>query len=71
MPTTTARTYEYRGHRIEVSAFNTGRWNAEVVVCGPLTDEKPHLEIMGTYVSAELAERAAREWARRWIDLVS
>jgi hypothetical protein len=37
---------------------------------GPLTDQKPYLEILGSYVSAELAERAAREWARRWIDLV-
>lgn len=68
MPTTTARIYEYRGHSIEVSAFNTGRWNAEVVICGPLTDSKPQLEIIRSHVSAELAERAAREWARQWID---
>ena len=71
MPTAISRTYEYRGHHIEVSSFNTGRWNAEVVVCGPLTDEKPHLEIIRSHVRAELAERAAREWARRWIDLES
>ena len=68
MTTTTARVYEYRGHSIEVSAFNTGRWNAEVVICGPLTDSKPQLEIIRSHVSAELAERAAREWARQWID---
>jgi hypothetical protein len=69
--TVSARTYEYRGHRIEVSSFNTGRWNAEVAVCGPFTDQKPQFEIIRCHVSADLAERAAREWARGWIDRLS
>jgi hypothetical protein len=71
MTTATARVYEYRGHTIEVNAFNMGRWGAEVVICGPLTDSKPQLEIIRSHVSAELAERAAREWARRRIDRLS
>jgi hypothetical protein len=71
MTTATARLYEYRGHSIEVNAFNTGRWNAEVVIRGPLTDSKPQLEIIRSHGSPELAERAAREWARRWIDHLS
>jgi hypothetical protein len=68
MKTTTARVYEYQGHSIKVSAFNTGNWNAEVVIRGPLTASKPQRDIIGSHVSRELAERAAREWARRWID---
>lgn len=70
MTPATARVYRYRGHHIEVNAYNTaGRWNAEIVVCGPLTDDKPQREIVGSYVSAGLAERAARECAQRWVDL--
>ena len=68
MTTATARVYEYQAHVIEVSAFNTGKWNAEVVIRGPLTASKPQLDIIGSHVSRELAERAGREWARRWID---
>ena len=68
MTTETARLYEYQGHSIEVSAFNTGKWNAEIVIRGPLTASKPQRDIMGSHVNRELAERAAREWARRWID---
>ena len=68
MTKATARVYEYQGHIIEVSAFNTGKWNAEVVIRGPLTGSKPQRDIIGSDGSRELAERAAREWARRWID---
>jgi len=68
MTTATARTYEYRGHSIEVNAFNTGRWHGEATICGPLTDAKPHVEVIRSHASPGLAERAAREWARRWID---
>lgn len=71
MTTATVRAYEYRGHSIELNAFNTGRWNAEVLICGPLTDSRPLLEIIRSHGSAELAERAAREWAREWIDRLS
>lgn len=71
MTNAATRVYEYRGHSIEVSAFDTGRWHAHVVICGPLTDSKPHPEIIDSHGSPQLAERAAREWARGWIDRLS
>lgn len=65
-----ARGHVYRGHRFDVSVYPArGGWNGAIVVSGPFTHGEPHVKIVRSYVNAESAASAAREAARRWVDL--
>jgi hypothetical protein len=61
----------YKGHRIQVDAVQVdGRWDATVNIHRVFSDDKPHVErITCLKLTAELAERRAAIWARRWVDL--
>jgi hypothetical protein len=65
--------HDYRGYGIGINAVpaDEGRWNAVVRVRLHFPVEaKPHVETVTCYrMTAELAERAAELWARRWIDV--
>jgi hypothetical protein len=60
----------YKGHRIQVDAVQVdGRWDATVNIHRVFSDEKPHVEqVTCRKLTAELAERVAAIWARRWVD---
>jgi hypothetical protein len=61
------RVYEYRNHSIEVNDLRHGAMECRGRDMRPLADSTPELEIIRSHGSSpELAERAAREWARRW-----
>ena len=58
----------YKGHRIQVDAVQVdGRWDATVNIHRVFSDDKPHVErITCRKLTAELAERRAAIWTRRW-----
>jgi hypothetical protein len=60
----------YKGHRIQVDAVQIdGRWDATVNIHRVFSDDKPHVErVTCRKLTAELAERRAAIWARRWVD---
>jgi N-formylglutamate amidohydrolase len=61
----------YKGFRIQVEAVEVeGRWDATVNIHRVFSDEKPYIErVTCRKLTAELAERLAAIWARRWVDL--
>jgi hypothetical protein len=61
----------YRGHRIEVYGERVdGGWDATVRIRHVLSEDKPHVaRVTCRKVAAELAERLALIWAKRWVDL--
>lgn len=62
---------DYRGYRIEVNAeLADGAWNAQVRIRRPLSEEKPHVELVTCRKpTAKVAEERAAVYARRWVDL--
>ena len=61
----------YRWHRIEVNAVAVdGYWDAVVRIHRVLSDEKANAStVTCRKLTAELAERWAMIWARRWEDV--
>jgi hypothetical protein len=60
----------YRGFRIEVIAVEVNnRWDVDVRIRRLFSNEM-HIEIvMCGELTPELAERAGKVWAKRWVDL--
>lgn len=64
-------TFAYRDHRVEITPVQVGdRWNAQVKIRSSVENREPPLfEILSQTLTAELAEKRAEIWAKRWVDL--
>jgi hypothetical protein len=62
--------HDYRGFRIQAAALRDGdAWNADVRIRRTLSDMKPHVEtVTCRKATAQLAEKRAVLYARRWVD---